>query len=103
MSSPERKAHRRDDFAGPRSGEQLSGEITLPTVEDSTTIDLIVGRLGGRLMATPSEVAEMLGMHPVHVRKLCRDGRLPAVQIGGRWGVSVARLAALMDGGEDLG
>ena len=40
------------------------------------------------------EAAELLGYHPEHVRRLARQGELPAVKVGNRvWCFSRAELA----------
>lgn len=46
----------------------------------------------------PNDVAEVLHQHPNHIRDLCREGKLPAVQIGQRWHVNTARFAAILEG-----
>lgn len=38
----------------------------------------------GKLLS-PSEVAGELRISPKAVRRLCREGELPAIQIGKRW------------------
>ena len=35
----------------------------------------------------PAQFAAKVQMHPVTIRKLCREGKLDAVKIGGRWRV----------------
>jgi excisionase family DNA binding protein len=51
-----------------------------------------------RRIAIP-EAAELLGIHPSEVRSLIEDGRLDAVQAGGRWLISPESLKR-MDGDE---
>jgi excisionase family DNA binding protein len=48
-------------------------------------------------LATPEEVAPLLGMTSLGVVRQCRAGKLPGVKIGGRWLVHVAKLAAQLD------
>jgi len=53
-------------------------------------------------LATPAEVASVLGMTPLGVVRQCRAGKLPGVKVGGRWLIHVQKLAALLnsvDGG----
>jgi len=50
-------------------------------------------------LATPSEIAPLLGMAPLGVVRLCRAGRLPGVKVGGRWLVHVTKLARQLDRG----
>ena len=44
-------------------------------------------------MLTISEVAELLGFHPVSLRNWVRAGKLPAVRIAGQWRFDPAELA----------
>ena len=46
---------------------------------------------------TPTDAAAELHQHPTHVRKLCRQGYLPAVRIGSRWRIPTAKFAAILD------
>ena len=48
-------------------------------------------------LATPDEVAPLLGLTALGVVRLCRTGRLPGVKVGGRWLVHVRKLAELLD------
>lgn len=50
------------------------------------------------LMLSPSNVSEVIGCHPSHVRALCQSGELPAVRIGDRWRIPAAKLAAMLEG-----
>ncbi len=34
---------------------------------------------------TPSEIAKMLRVHPFTVTRLAREGKLPALKVGGIW------------------
>lgn len=47
---------------------------------------------------TPKDVAAELHSHPTHVRELCRDGKIPSVQIGNRWHIPTAKFAAIIEG-----
>jgi excisionase family DNA binding protein len=49
-------------------------------------------------LATPEEVAPLLGMTRLGVVRHCRTGKLPGVKVGGRWLVHVRKLAAQLDG-----
>ncbi|HTU39838.1 MAG TPA: helix-turn-helix domain-containing protein [Acidimicrobiales bacterium] len=48
-------------------------------------------------LATPEEIAPLLGLSPLGVVRQCRKGRLPALKVGGRWYVHVTKLAAQLD------
>lgn len=53
-------------------------------------------------LLTPAHIAELTGFTVQYVRKLCREHRLPAVQIGERqWFVPKRRFIAYVNGGED--
>lgn len=52
----------------------------------------------GRIGFTAMEVAAALGTHPGHVRRLMRNGDLPAVKIGDRWYMPASELEALFGG-----
>ena len=62
-------------------------------------LDELVSKYG--LLLTPSNVSEVLNCHPSHVRAMCASGELPAVKVGERWRVPTAKLAAMLEGGED--
>jgi len=49
-------------------------------------------------LATPDEVAPLLGLTRLGVVRQCRAGKLPGVKVGGRWLVHVRKLAAQLDG-----
>ena len=49
-------------------------------------------------LATPEEVAPLLGMTALGVVRMCRAGKLPGVKVGGRWLIHVRKLVALLDG-----
>ncbi len=36
-------------------------------------------------LLTPEEVADMFGFHEESVRRLCRQGKLPAAKVGRKW------------------
>lgn len=61
--------------------------------------EMLVGKYGAVMRV--SHVAKELHCHPSHVRAMCASGELPAVKIGERWRVPTAKLAALLEGGED--
>lgn len=61
-----------------------------------TTIEEMLTQKYGIVM-TPSDAAKELHSHPTHVRELCREGKLPAVQIGNRWRIPTAKFAAMLD------
>ena len=48
-------------------------------------------------LATPEEVAPLLGMTASGVVRQCRAGKLPGLKIGGRWLIHVQKLAALIN------
>ena len=48
-------------------------------------------------LATPEEVAPLLGMTPLGIVRQCRAGKLPGVKVGGRWLVHVGKLAVQLD------
>jgi excisionase family DNA binding protein len=48
-------------------------------------------------LATPAEVAEQLGFAPESVSRMCRQGRLPGVKVGGRWYIHVGKLREQMN------
>ena len=48
-------------------------------------------------LATPEEVAPLLGLSPLGVVRQCRKGKLPALKVGSRWYIHVAKLAAQLD------
>ena len=54
----------------------------------------------GPLMRT-ADVADVLKCHQSHVRAMCQDGELPAIQIGKRWFVPTAKMAALWEADAD--
>ena len=54
-------------------------------------------------LATPEEVAPLLGLTPVGVVRQCRAGKLPGIKVGGRWLIHVRKLAALLDGANGEG
>lgn len=34
---------------------------------------------------TSVEIAEYLRLHPYTIRRLCREGKIPAFRVGGQW------------------
>ncbi len=48
---------------------------------------------------TPEEVAAMTGLHPESVRRLCRQGRLPAAKVGRKWRFSPEVLERWVEAG----
>jgi excisionase family DNA binding protein len=44
---------------------------------------------------TPEEAARRLGMNAEVIRRMCRDGRLPAAKIGRVWRIRPADLEAM--------
>ena len=54
-------------------------------------------------LLTPAHIAKITGFTVQYVRKLCRQGKLPAVQIGMReWFVPKLRFIAYVMGGGDV-
>lgn len=51
---------------------------------------------------TAEEVADLLRMTPGNVRRLARDGEIPATRIGGSWRFSRDRIVALLAPAEAL-
>ena len=47
---------------------------------------------------TTKDAANELHSHPVHVRNLCREGKIPAARIGDRWRIPTAKFAAIIEG-----
>ncbi|MBL7201984.1 MAG: helix-turn-helix domain-containing protein [Anaerolineae bacterium] len=41
----------------------------------------------GALMMTIDQVAKYLNLHPLTVRRLARDGKIPAFKVGRQWRV----------------
>ena len=41
----------------------------------------------GALMMTNDQVAKYLNLHPLTVRRLARDGKIPAFKVGRQWRV----------------
>ena len=55
----------------------------------------------GDELLTAEEAAARLKMHPVTVRRLLREGRIPGRKVGVRqWRVSADALKAYIEGGE---
>lgn len=52
-------------------------------------------------LLTPAHISAISGMSPQHIRVLCREGGLPAVQVGGsRWYVPKKKFIDMIMGGE---
>ena len=52
-------------------------------------------------LLTPKHISELTGISVQYVRTMCREGRLPAVQIGeSRWYVPKVRFAEFVMGGK---
>ena len=49
-------------------------------------------------LATPEEVAPLLGLTAQGVVRMCRVGKLPGLKVGGRWLIHVRKLAEQLDG-----
>jgi hypothetical protein len=49
-------------------------------------------------LATPHEVAPLLGMTALGVVRQCRAGKLPGIKVGGRWLVHVRKLSEQLEG-----
>lgn len=49
-------------------------------------------------LATPEEVAPLLGLTALAVVRQCRAGKLPGIKVAGRWLIHVQKLARLLDG-----
>lgn len=41
---------------------------------------------------TVEEVAEALKLHPYTIRRLCREGKIPAFKFGGQWRFDVKEI-----------
>lgn len=53
-------------------------------------------------LLTPAHIAELTGFNVQYVRKVCREGELPAVQIGARqWFVPKPRFVEYVMGGAE--
>jgi excisionase family DNA binding protein len=65
---------------------------TVPNEEHATILS------GLPPLLTIDEAAAILRLSPGRCRLACREGRIPAVQIGAQWRVPRARLEALVAG-----
>lgn len=66
--------------------------------EAPTAYELFVGYPD---LLTPAHIAELTGFNVQYVRKLCREHKLPAVQIGSReWFVPKPRFVEYVNGGD---
>lgn len=102
------KPHRADKPASAQRGETVitdvdarDGAIFAPAGQFSHTsnVELLMDRYGPTMTTTMG--GEVLHRHPSHIRKLCQEGELPAVQIGNRWHIVTTRLGAMLDGGAE--
>jgi excisionase family DNA binding protein len=50
------------------------------------------------ILLSAQQCAELLHLSPGRVRGMCRDGRLPGIQIGQRWIVPRSRLEQMLSG-----
>lgn len=72
---------------------------TASTRPDGVDIELFAGYPD---LLTPAHIAELTGFIVHYVRRLCRERRLPAVQIGSRdWFVPKVRFVEYVMGGGD--
>ncbi|WP_186366020.1 helix-turn-helix domain-containing protein [Corynebacterium sanguinis] len=60
-------------------------------------------------LASVEDFAAAVGLHPVSVRRLCRDGQLPSFKVGSRWVILLDEVSAAararcldIDNGEGL-
>jgi len=84
------------DLEGIRETDAKADELAArcPNIRPMNPSDLEAA-LGLRKAAfSPAEVAQLLGLHPEHVRKMIRTGKLPAAKMGGAWRVSRSDLEA---------
>lgn len=51
-----------------------------------------------KLVLNLNEIAYVLGVTLVTARKLCRDGEIPAVKLGGEWRIEKNRLIDYLNG-----
>lgn len=92
-------SERSDALAGPWATNRPLGLVTEPDGAAS----VLVGRdhertVGADLISIP-ETARRIGLHADTLYRLCRTGQFPpAIQIGGRWRVSVPRLKRYLHG-----
>lgn len=64
----------------------------------NATLNEIKKMFPSRIAVSPNEAAKILGMHPGHVRRMLRDGKLKGSHIGGQWCISIIDLANAIDG-----
>ena len=62
------------------------------------TFDYLVDKYG-RIALTPKEFACECGFSETHIRRLCEDGSIRAVNVGGRWRIPVHVCVAVLDRG----
>lgn len=46
---------------------------------------------------TVEEVARALKVHPYTIRRLCREGKIPAFKFGGQWRFKKDKIDSLLD------
>lgn len=54
-------------------------------------------------MKTIAETASILRIDPQTVRRMCKEGRLPAVKVGRHWRIPAQKLAAIARGEAEIG
>lgn len=64
----------------------------------TSTLQDLQARFPDRAAIDPDEAGTVLDMHPGHVRRLLRLGKLPGTHIGSRWCIPLTKLAAVLDG-----
>jgi excisionase family DNA binding protein len=65
-----------------------------------TLVQKLLTRTG---LLSIAEISELLGFHEVTLRNWVRDGKLPAVRIGGQWRFDPTELAGSADPSVTLG
>lgn len=77
----------------------IGSESLITTQQDDVAGELFAGYPD---LLTPAHIAELTGFTVQYVRRLCREQRLPAVQIGSRdWFVPKVRFVEYVMGGGD--
>ena len=91
-------ARRKLDLEGIREVDAKADALVAkyPHVRKMTESDLVnaLGPPTIQEVYTAVEVGAVLNLHPEHVRKMIRSGKIPAAKIGGTWRVSKSDLAA---------
>lgn len=63
-----------------------------------TTYSFLAEKYGTATL-TPDQLAAEYHSHPTRVRRLCSEGAIQAVKVGGnRWAIPIAVAAAFLDG-----